>query len=506
MNAHVDDPSFGSSEKKAERDSDSASTKPMTVEDVERSDPVRAVDAATEAAILRKLDIRIIPMVCWVYLMNFMDRVSIGNARLYGLEEDLGLVGEQFQIAVSILFVTYVLFETPSNMIIKRMQPARYLAVLVFCWGMVATFSAFVQNFAGLVVCRLLLGVFEAGLFPGVILYLSMFYNKRYVSQRQAWFYGTSAISGAIGGLVAYGIGELDGAGGWSGWRWIIAINGIPTVLTAVFVPFILPNSPETASFLTEQDKANLILLRNLEVGQTTSAQEMSKADVMKGVKDWKVYAYAIAQFVGLGMLYSFSVFLPTIIGGLGGGWSSQVVQALTIPVYFAGFITYVTCAYFSDKYQQRGIFCIGGLSVSLVGYIFLIANQGLGLSFAGTFIVALGLWTSTGAAFSWLSVNNPRYGKRAFASGMQITIGNISGVVSPFLYSNETSPTFYPGYGATIGLLVLGIAIYIALHLYFRRMNKRKREGKEDWRIEGKTEEEIAEMGEDNPRYMYTI
>lgn len=398
------------------------------------------------------------------------------------------------------------IFETPSNMIIKRMQPARYLAGLVFLWGMVATFSAFVQNFAGLVACRLLLGVFEAGLFPGVILYLSMFYNRKNVALRQAWFYGTSAISGALGGLVAYAIGELDGAAGWSGWRWIILINGVPTVLTAFVVPFVLPNSPETASFLSEDDRHTLVLMREREVGQTKSAQEMSKVDVMKGVKDWKVYAFAIAQFVGLGMLYSFSVFLPTIIGGLGGGWTPQVVQALTIPVYFAGFVTYVTCAWLSDKSQQRGIFCIGGLTVSLVGYIFLILNRSLALSFAGTFIVALGLWTSTGAAFSWISVNNPRYGKRAFASGMQITIGNISGVAAPFLYSNDYRPTFYPGYGATIGLLSLGIAIYIALHLYFRMMNKRKLSGKEDWRMEGKTEEEIAELGEDNPRYLYTI
>ena len=106
----------------------------------------------------------------------------------------------------------------PSNLIIKRLKPARYLAGLVFFWGLVATFTAFCNNFAALVACRLLLGVFEAGLFPGVILYLSMFYNKRNVSLRNACFYGTSAIAGALGGLVAYAIGELDGA---AGWRWV---------------------------------------------------------------------------------------------------------------------------------------------------------------------------------------------------------------------------------------------------------------------------------------------
>ncbi|KAH7082842.1 major facilitator superfamily domain-containing protein [Paraphoma chrysanthemicola] len=487
-------------------DSDVPGTPPMRTEDVEKIGTSALVDAETERKLLRKLDMRIIPMICWIYLMNFMDRVNIGNARLYRLEADLNLTGNQYQIAVSILFVTYVIFETPSNLIIKKMQPARYLAGLVFIWGLVATFSAFVNNFASLVACRLLLGMFEAGLFPGVILYLSMFYNKRNLALRQAMFYGTSAIAGALGGLVAYAIGELDGAGGWSGWRWIIAINGIPTVLTAFVTPFVLPNSPETAKFLSEDDRRNLIALRSAEIGQTRSAQEMSKKDVMEGVKDWKTYTYAIAQFVGLGMLYSFSVFLPTIISGMGGDWTPQIVQALTIPVYFAGFISYIICAFYSDKIQQKGIFCIGGLTVSMLGYIFLIINKGLVVSYIGTFIVALGLWVATGAAFTWINNNNPRYGKRAYASGMQITIGNISGVASPFLYSANMAPTFFAGYGATIGLLSLGIVLYIALHVFFRMENKKKREGKYDYLMEGKTEEEIAEMGEKNPRYMYTI
>lgn len=391
-------------------------------------------------------------------------------------------------------------------MIIKKMQPARYLAVLVFLWGLVATFSAFVNNFAALVACRLLLGVFEAGLFPGVILYLSMFYNKKDVSLRNAYFYGTSAIAGALGGLIAFAIGEMDGAAGWRGWRWIFVINGIPTVLTALVVPFVLPNSPETASFLTEEDRRNIVLLRDLEVGQTRAAQVLHKEDVTAGAKDWKTWAFAIGLFCGLGMLYSFSVFLPTIIFQMGAGWSRKVVQALTIPVYFLGFTVYVVSAWYSDRIQQRGIFCVGGFLTCMVGYIFLIANQGAGLSFAGCFIVAMGLWTSTGAALTWVGVNNPRYGKRAFASGMQITIGNTAGVSAPFLFNNADAPTYYPGYGATIALLALGAGIYASLHFWYRAQNKRKLEGMEDYRMEGLSEEEIAELGEQNPRFLYTI
>lgn len=391
-------------------------------------------------------------------------------------------------------------------MIIKKMQPGRYLAGLLMCWGLVATFSAFVQSKGALIACRLLLGLFEAGLFPGVLLYLGMFYNKRHISVRTALFYGTSAIAGALGGLVAYAIGELDGTAGWSGWRWIILINGIPTILTAPVALWVLPNNPATASFLSEEDRQDMVALRHAEIGQTAQGQHLLKEDVIAGAKDWKTWAMCIGMFAGLGILYSFSVFLPTIIRGMNNSWSNQTVQALTIPVYFMGFIVYVIGAWFSDRMQQRGIFVISGFCVCILGYIFLIANAGVGLSFAGTFVVAMGLWTATGAAMTWNNVNNPRYGKRAFASGMQITIGNASGVAAPFLYGAGDAPTYYPGYGATIGLLFMALCIYTVLHFWYKKQNARKLSGAEDWRMEGKTDEEVNEMGEFNPRFMYTI
>jgi len=218
-----------------------------------------------------------------------MDRVIIGAARLYGVEEDLNLGPNQFQLAVSILFVTYCIFETPSNLIIKRLNPAYYLCGLTFCWGIIATFTAFVQNLGGLLACRLLLGIFEAGFFPGVIIYLTIFYNKRELALRTGYFFSAAAISSAVGGLVAYGIGEgMDGTAGWRAWRWILLINGAATAVTAPFVPFILPGSVEKAKFLTEQDRKDLLWLRTSEVGQTASGQHLQKKDVMDGVKDWK--------------------------------------------------------------------------------------------------------------------------------------------------------------------------------------------------------------------------
>lgn len=202
------------------------------------------------------------------------------------------------------------------------MQPARWLGGITVAWGLVATFSAFANSKEAFIACRLLLGLFEAGLFPGFLVYLSMFYNKRSIALRVAYLFSTAAWAGALGGLVAYAIGDLQGIAGWNGWRWIFLINGIPTIITGFITPFVLPNSPDTAKFLTLEERESLVIIREKEVGQTKSGQLMNKQDAFDALKDWKTWAISSAQYCLNSMLYSFSVFLPTIINQTGNNWS----------------------------------------------------------------------------------------------------------------------------------------------------------------------------------------
>jgi MFS family permease len=160
------------------------------------------------------------------YLLCFLDRVNIGNARLYGLEADLGLTGSQYQTAVSLLFVTYVLVEVPSNLVLKKFTPSRWISIITVTWGIISTLTGIVQNFAGLVVCRLLMGLVEGGLFPGLTVYLTLFYTKKEIALRIAYLFVSSALAGACGGLLAYGIGFMDGIASMGGWRWIFIMEG----------------------------------------------------------------------------------------------------------------------------------------------------------------------------------------------------------------------------------------------------------------------------------------
>ncbi|KAF3178100.1 hypothetical protein TWF788_007543 [Orbilia oligospora] len=389
-----------------------------------------ARDPASEAALVRKLDFHIIPVVMLLYLCSFLDRINIGNAKLYGLEEDLGMTGTlKYQTAVSLLFVTYLLFEVPSNLVIKKFRPSRWIAFITISWGLVATFTGLTQSYGGLLVCRLLLGIFEAGLFPGLTVYLTFWYTRKEIALRIGYLFVSAAIAGACGGLLAYAIGFLDGTSGMRGWRWIMILEGIPTVLLGFATPFILSDEPSTAGFLTPEERVFMAKRMQLQHGSDVRPEEnLKKKDVIACFKDWKCYAYAVGLFVG-------------------------------------GPVRYFGC-----------------------------------------FLIAGGLYVAVGLPLAWNVVNIPRYGKKVAASGFQLTMGNASGVMSAYLYPARDGPRFIKGHAVTIAMLCVGMITYGTLLTYYISENKARDEGKRDHLIEGKSEDEINEMGDDSPRFRYVI
>ena len=399
------------------------------------------IDEAETKRLLRKLDRWIIPPVMLLYLFSFLDRVNIGNARLYGLEEDLGLKGSQYQTAVSLLFVTYILSELPSNLVIKRFTPSRWLSFITTAWGIVATLTGIVQSYKGLVACRIILGALEGGLFPGLTIYLTMFYTKREYALRIGYLFVSAAITGSMGGLLAYGVGSMDGIAGLRGWRWIIILEGIPTTILGISIWWWLADTPDTAHFLTPQERTLIDLRMRQQIGHTKSSQQMHKKDVYEGLKDWKIWLFCLGQFGGDIILYGYSTFLPTIISGLG-DWSTAQVQALTIPCYALGAISYLVVAYLSDRTQRRAVFAVAFGLICTAGYAILVSTASGNVKYFGCFLAAMGLYVVVGIPLAWLPSNNPRYGKRTVASGLQLTIGNSAGIPAPFV-SRNLNPSY---------------------------------------------------------------
>ncbi|KAF5534535.1 major facilitator superfamily transporter [Fusarium mexicanum] len=432
------------------------------------------IDPVAEKALLRKLDMWIVPPVMLLYLLSFLDRVNIGNARLYGMEEDLGLVGDQYQLAVSVLFVTYIASELPSNLVIKKFRPSRWIAFITTAWGIVATLTGIVQDFKGLVACRVILGALEGGLFPGLTIYLTMFYTKREYALRIGYLFVSAAIAGSLGGLLAYGIGHMDGVAGLRGWRWIIIIEGIPTFILGIAVWFWLADDPDSAHYLTINERELIDARMRRQIGHTKSSDQMHKADVYAGLKDWKIWLFCIGQFGGDTILYGYSTFLPTIIRGLG-DWNTAQVQALTIPCYAMGAITYLVVAWFSDRTQRRAVFTVILGLVCAIGYALLVSPAPSGVRYFGCFLAAMGLYVIVGLPLAWLPSNNPRYGKRTVATGLQLTIGNSAGIPAPFLYKTHEGPRFVKGHAISMALVAMSSLIYMAFWAWFRRQNQRK-------------------------------
>lgn len=173
----------------------------------------------------------------------------------------------------------------------------------------------------------------------------------------------------------------MDGVAGQRGWRWILILEGLPTFVLGIATFFVLADDPEHAYYLSAEDKRLVNLRRERQVGQTKSAQEFHKTDVYLGLRDWKIYAFCVGQSGGDSMLYGYSTFLPTIIKALG-HWTSAQAQALTIPCYCVGAITYLVVARISDSQQRRGLYTIIFGMISIIGYGVLISNSSVGIRY----------------------------------------------------------------------------------------------------------------------------
>ncbi len=233
-------------------------------------------------------------------------------------------------------------------------------------------------------------------------IYLTMFYTKKEIALRVGYLFVSAALAGSVGGLLAYGIGFMDGVSGQSGWRWIMILEGLPSVVLGVGIYFWLADEPETAYYLSQEERDLMVVRKRRQIGHTSSGDLLHKEDVIKAFKDWRVWAFAAGQFGADTMLYGYSTFLPTIIKGLG-QWSTAQTQALTVPCYALGAVTYLVVARISDRYQRRALVVVPFCLVSIVGYAILIADTSTGVHFFGCFLVAMGLYVAVGIPLAWL-------------------------------------------------------------------------------------------------------
>ncbi|KAK3940242.1 major facilitator superfamily domain-containing protein [Diplogelasinospora grovesii] len=471
----------------------------------ENDSPSAHIDPAAEKRLLWKLDLTIFPILYIVYMMSFLDRINISNARIQGLPKDIDLSGNRFNIALFVYFIPYILLEVPSNMLIRRVRPSWYLGGLMFCWGIINMCMGFIKTYEALVVLRFFLGVFEAGVLPGIIYLTSMYYKRHEYQTRMSFLFSSTLVGGAFGGLLAYGIAHLDGQKGYAAWRWIFIIEGAITAVIALVSIFLIVDWPEQCQFLSTSEK-DLLKRRLAADGNETCRMDNLNGFAYKLIfSDYKIWLGSLI-YMGIGTTgYATTFFMPTIL--LEFQWTAASAQVHTIPVYVVSAAGMLLAAWASDRLKQRYVFILLGSIIATIGYGILLGQAGLSrdTKYAAVFLICLGGYIATPIALAWLANNVSGHWKRSFGSGLQITLGNIAGIIGANIFLTTEQPRYPTGYGTAFGMLWMGTLAATAMYFLMRRENLKRDAGERDSRL-NQPVEEVSNMGDHHPSFRFTL
>ncbi|ORY12692.1 major facilitator superfamily domain-containing protein [Clohesyomyces aquaticus] len=459
------------------------------------------IDAEAERKLLRKLDLRVLPPLFVLFLLSFLDRTNIGNAKIQGLTEDLKMKGSDYNIALFVFFVPYILFEVPSNLIIKKMAPSTWLSLIMILWGISTIGMGLVNTFGGLVALRVILGFFEAGLFPGCVYLISMYYKRHELQWRFTLFFAASIIAGGFGGLLAFAIAKMDGIANYSGWRWIFILEGLLTVVLGIVAKFWVVDWPETATFLTGDERALLIARLSADSGDAVM-NRLDKRAAKRIFGDAKVWLGTLAYFGIVNTGYAGSFFIPTIIKEL--GYKSSAAQVRSIPIFVVATVTAVLTAWLTDRARHRYTFCMVGLAISSVGYIMLLAQAHLsaGVKYFALFLIVPGGYIAQPVTLVWLANLMSGHYKRSVSSALQVGLGNIGGIVASNVFLTREAPRYRTGYGVSLGMLWICGAACTALFVLVKRENGKRERGERDYRLQG---QDADNLGDDHPAFRLT-
>ncbi|KAN0135409.1 major facilitator superfamily [Lactarius tabidus] len=464
-----------------------------------------SVGGIAKMRIWRKLDIHLLPLLTLLFFLSSLDRTIIGKpflfnsscdesltnssetgyAKIAGMTEDLHLTGLRYNITAALFYIPFCLVEVPSNILLRVFSPSRWIPSIMIGWGTVTTLMCLVNSYRGLAITRFFLGLAEGGLFPGLAYYVSLWYPRQFQAKRIALFNSTATICAAFGGIFAYGIEHLDGKAGLHGWQWIFFVEGLsvlairhglsgiltssqqPSLSPAYLISSSMTLCPETAKFLTEEERQ--FIIQTLADDSNGQATHFSPKFVWQALADWKTYPHALMYMCAAISSIAVSLFAPTIVHDL--GFSANKAQLLSAPIFCLGGISTYIVGIWSDSVKLRGPFIAGCALVSMIGYIIAYTTSEPGPGYAAAIIVACGSFPSPIISVAWAGGNAGGNVKRAIVLGLVIGLGNLGGICSSFVYYQP--PRFHKGHATMIGFLGTGCFMMWT----YRRLNKEKEE-----------------------------
>lgn len=416
--------------------------------------------AELERRTIRKLSWRIVPFVMLLYFVAYLDRVNIGFAALT-MNADIGLSSAAFGFGAGIFFIGYFLFEVPSNLILHKVGARRWIARIMVTWGVVSMCMALVKGETSFYILRFLLGVAEAGFFPGIILYISYWFPSRHRAGITAMFMAAVPISTALGSPISGALLEMDGIGGLHGWQWMFLIEGAPAVILAWFVLKFLTDRPEKADWLEEDEREWLIAEMAAEARKTKPAHGWR--DGLLALRNARVLALSLVYFGTSAGLYTLGIWSPQMIAQFG---STPFMTGLfnAIPPIFA-VVAMVLWSIHSDKTNERNWHVVIACLVAAIGLVLAAYANSLVAVLAALVVVNVGI--SSAKPPLW-AMPTMFLGGAAAAAGIATinSIGNLGGFFGPYMigWILETSGSYRGGLFTVASLLVLSSILVLVL------------------------------------------
>ncbi|TKA34117.1 hypothetical protein B0A50_00097 [Salinomyces thailandicus] len=454
---------------------------------------------AEQSRLIRRVDLRLIPLCGLMYCVSLLDRTNLSNAAIAGMVVELELAEgsvDRYSIISLVFFITYTICQPPATILCRKIGPRIFLSTITLLWGIVMVGFGLVNNWETLIGLRLILGIFEAGFFPGVVYLLSTWYKRYEVGKRYATFYLIGCLASAFGGILAFGLMQMEGVGGYGGWRWIFIIEGLLTVLISCLGFLFMRSFPDrtnskTLNFLTEDERLCILARVNQDRGDA-AAEKFNIGKWARSGLDWKIWAYAMIFGCITTVSYALAYFLPLILRN-SLGYSTGTSQCLVAPPYaFAG-IVMLFVGWFGDRYHQRGICCAFNAILAIIGLAILGFASNGGVRYFGVFLATAGANANIPVAMTYQANNIRGQWKRAFCSATLVGFGALGGIVGTTVFRSEDAPGYVPGISVAMGSQVVVCLLVIALTLDFKRQNGKADRG-----------EKVLEEGDAKFRYTY--
>ena len=410
-----------------------------------------------EQRTLRRITWRLTPFLMLLYLVSFLDRINVGFAALT-MNQELGLTPKMFGLGSGIFFVGYFVFEVPSTVILHRVGAQLWIARVMVSWGIVSVAMAFMRGPISFYVLRLLLGLAEAGFFPGIILYLSYWFPARRRSQVTAMFMAAAPIAGAIGSPISAALLKMNGVLGLRGWQWLFIVEGLPAVVLGIACAWLLTSRPSEAQWL-DVDQRNWLIE---EMGREEIASNAE--NIWRAMADWKVLALSLAYFGTSSGLYTIGFWAPLIVKGFGFstvriGWLVAIPNAVAV----LGMVLWSRNSdRTGERYWHAALACLIAalgmvLAAALNGSI-VFALVGLSLTAFGVSAAKPPLWSMPTMFFGGTAV--------AAAIGLINSLGTLGGFVGPYMVgtSNSGGVDFSRGLYLVGGTLVVSAVTIMVL------------------------------------------